>query len=177
MLPAIYVGYEIETFVGSYLECNYYYKFKNNFVVGGGINYLRNKMLIFYDEDSVAIFKPHPNKAHPLESTSCSNIFQLKLEAGYSIKRFSFLLGTSYDAISLTRITSSMDDGSVSKFNSFYFFNYDGSFAIIIPTSVSVQYMLFDKKINTNIYARYVVGENLLMAGFRFDLNLKHDRK
>jgi len=172
-----YVGYEIQTFVSPYLECNYYYKFKNNIIVGGGINYIRQKEVRVSDKDSVAIYKPYPSRAFSLKTTSYSNIFQLKLEAGYTIKRFSFLIGTSYDAIRLTRKTYSMDDGSVSKFNSFYYFNYVGPLAIIIPRSVSVQYLLLDKDLKTNLYIRYLIDEKLLMAGLRFNFNLKKDEK
>jgi len=177
MLSAVYVGLEIETFVGSYLECNYYYKFKNNFIVGGGINYLRKKKRYLYDEDSVAMYKPLPNHAYFLERTFSSNLLQLKIEAGYSIKRFSFFIGSSYDAIEWGKEVSNMDDGTTTTNHGSSFFDIDTPCSIIAPLNVSVQYLLIDKKIRTNIYARYVSVNNMLMAGFRFDLNLKHDEK
>jgi hypothetical protein len=173
----IHVGYEIQTFVGPYAECNFYHSFKNNIIVGGGVNYLFRKELSLYNEDSVALYKPFPNRAFPHKTTTHSNIFQLKLEAGYTIKRFSFLIGSSYDVIVLNYKTSNMDDGTISKFNSFYYFNYVGPLAIIVPRSVSVQYLLLDKDLKTNLFTRYIVDEKVLMLGLGFNFNLKKDEK
>jgi len=173
----IHVGYEIQTFVGPYAECNFYHSFKNNIIVGGGVNYLFRKELSLYNEDSVALYKPFPNRAFPHKTTTHSNIFQLKLEAGYTINRFSFLIGSFYNVVKVEKLTSNMDDETIEKNTKTLFFEVVNPLFILYPTSISIQYLLFDKNIKTNIYARYVSGDNLLMAGLRFNFNLKKDEK